>query len=123
METKIMIGKSYYITANAQAFSGYPDGLEFKVLGILTDGRDYPIVMGCDELGEEFFQSFSEEELIPILNNEKLSQQNKINILESLLHQIRIDHPEFDEENTTGWDLIENAKIWLDELNNENLSL
>jgi hypothetical protein len=47
---------------------------------------------------------------------EKLSQQNKLNILESLLTIVQQDHKEFDEENTTGWDLVENAKIWLDEL-------
>jgi hypothetical protein len=47
---------------------------------------------------------------------EKLSEQNKLNILESLLIIVQQDHKEFDEENTTGWDLVENAKIWLDEL-------
>ena len=47
---------------------------------------------------------------------EKLSTQNKINILETLLLIIENDHPEFKEENTTGWDVIENAKIWLEEL-------
>ncbi len=46
---------------------------------------------------------------------EKLSEQNKLNILESLLMIVQQDHKEFEEENTTGWDLIKNAKIWLDE--------
>jgi len=47
---------------------------------------------------------------------EKLSEQNKLDILETLLIIIQQDHPEFDEEYTTGWDVVENAKIWLDEL-------
>jgi hypothetical protein len=47
---------------------------------------------------------------------EKLSTQNKINILQTLLLIIEKDHPEFKEEGTTGWDVIENAKIWLQEL-------
>ena len=47
---------------------------------------------------------------------EKLSKQNKLNILDTLLIIIQQDHPEFNEEHTTGWDVVENAKIWLDEL-------
>jgi hypothetical protein len=47
---------------------------------------------------------------------EKLSEQNKLDILETLLIIVQQDHPEFDEEHTTGWDVVENAKIWLDEL-------
>ena len=47
---------------------------------------------------------------------EKLSEQNKLDILETLLIIIQQDQPEFDEEHTTGWDVVENAKIWLDEL-------
>lgn len=29
---------------------------------------------------------------------------------------VKQDHPEFKEENTTGWDVVENAEIWVDEL-------
>jgi len=50
------------------------------------------------------------------ITTEKLSEQNKLNILESLLMIVQQDHKEFEEENTTGWDLIKNAKIWIDEL-------
>ena len=46
----------------------------------------------------------------------KLTEENKVNILETLLIVITQDHPEFEEENTTGWDVIDNAKIWLEEL-------
>lgn len=46
----------------------------------------------------------------------KLSEQNKFYILEALLITVQQDHPEFNEENTIGWDVLENAKIWLDEL-------
>lgn len=45
-----------------------------------------------------------------------LSDENKHNILETLLTAVKQDHPEFMEENTTGWDVVENAEIWLNEL-------
>lgn len=47
---------------------------------------------------------------------EIVEKNKKINILTSLIEVIKNDHPEFEEENTTGWDLLENAKNWLDEL-------
>lgn len=47
---------------------------------------------------------------------EIVEKNKKINILASLIEVVKNDHPEFDEENTTGWDLIENANIWLEEL-------
>lgn len=50
---------------------------------------------------------------------EKLSEQNKLDILEALLIIVQQDHPEFEEEHTTGWDVIENTKIWIDELKNK----
>jgi hypothetical protein len=37
-------------------------------------------------------------------------------ILRTLLEIAKQDHPEFEEEHTTGWDLIRNAEIWLDKL-------
>jgi hypothetical protein len=62
------------------------------------------------------FLDFYRAEIIQAKEMEKLSTQNKINILQTLLLIIEKDHPEFKEENTTGWDVIENAKIWLQEL-------
>ena len=50
---------------------------------------------------------------------EIVNKNRKINILASLIEVVKNDHPEFNEENTTGWDLIENANIWLDELKNK----
>ena len=47
---------------------------------------------------------------------EKLSKQNKLNILESLLMIVQKDHLEFNDENSTGYSLIEGAEIWIDEL-------
>lgn len=52
-----------------------------------------------------------------------LSNQNKINILESLLHIIQKDHPEYNEDYTTGWDLIENGKMWLEELKDNTIKI
>lgn len=51
---------------------------------------------------------------------EIVEKNKKINILTSLIEVIKNDHPEFEEENTTGWDLLENAKNWLDELKNKH---
>ena len=50
---------------------------------------------------------------------EIVNKNRKINILASLIEVVKNDHPEFNEENTTGWDLIENANIWLEELKNK----
>tara|TARA_R110000868_G_scaffold76573_2_gene220060 strand:- start:7729 stop:7962 length:234 start_codon:yes stop_codon:yes gene_type:complete len=42
----------------------------------------------------------------------KLTNANKINILEALLSDFGEDH----EEHTTSWDVYTNAKAWLNEL-------
>lgn len=47
---------------------------------------------------------------------EIVEKNRKINILASLIEVVENDNPEFSEENTTGWDLLENAKNWLEEL-------
>lgn len=47
---------------------------------------------------------------------EIVEKNRKINILASLIEVVENDHSEFNEENTTGWDLLENAKNWLEEL-------
>lgn len=47
---------------------------------------------------------------------EIVEKNRKINILSSLIEVVENDHSEFNEENTTGWDLLENAKNWLEEL-------
>lgn len=49
---------------------------------------------------------------------EIVEKNRKINILSSLIEVVENDHSEFNEENTTGWDLLENAKTWLEELKN-----
>lgn len=49
---------------------------------------------------------------------EIVEKNRKINILSSLIEVVENDNPEFSEENTTGWDLLENAKNWLEELKN-----
>jgi hypothetical protein len=50
---------------------------------------------------------------------EQLTIENKANILEGLLITVKKDRPEFEEENTTGWDLLRNAEIWLKEVKSE----
>jgi len=47
---------------------------------------------------------------------ENLTNKNKFNILEAFIVVTEKEHPEFCQENTTGWDLMENAKKWLEEL-------
>jgi hypothetical protein len=49
---------------------------------------------------------------------EIVEKNRKINILSSLIEVVENDNPEFSEENTTGLDLLENAKNWLEELKN-----
>ena len=46
----------------------------------------------------------------------ELTGHQKINILEGLLHSVKLKYPEFQEEHTTGWDMVEGAEIWLLEL-------
>jgi hypothetical protein len=48
-----------------------------------------------------------------------VEKNRKINILNTLIQIVESEHPEFKEEHTTGWDLIENAKLWLEELKNK----
>jgi len=48
-----------------------------------------------------------------------IENNRKINILTTLIQIVENEHPEFQEEHTTGWDLIENAKLWLEELKNK----
>jgi hypothetical protein len=50
---------------------------------------------------------------------EIIETNRKINILSSLISIVDNDHPEFEEEHTTGWDLLENARLWLEELKNK----
>lgn len=50
---------------------------------------------------------------------EKLTIDNKINILKTMIYIMEKDHPEFEEENTTGNDMMEGAKIFLKELETE----
>lgn len=49
-----------------------------------------------------------------------LTKENKIAILEAILVALEIEHPDFKEENSTGWDLVENTKTWLKELKDED---
>lgn len=50
---------------------------------------------------------------------EIVERNRKINILSTLIQIVESEHPEFKEEHTTGWDLIENAKDWLEEIKNK----
>jgi len=44
------------------------------------------------------------------------AKERHIIILKELIETVLRDHPEFQEEHTTGWDLVENARIWLNEI-------
>lgn len=48
-----------------------------------------------------------------------LTIRNKANILEGLLMEVRQTRPEFEEEDTTGWDLLRGAEAWLKEIETE----
>lgn len=50
-----------------------------------------------------------------------LTKENKISILESLLGLlVQVNPPELVEQYTTGWDLYENTKVWLEELKSDD---
>lgn len=50
-----------------------------------------------------------------------LTKENKIAILEALLGLlVQVNPPELVEEATTGWDLYQNTKTWLEELKSDD---
>jgi len=49
-----------------------------------------------------------------------LTKENKIAILEALLATVQLDHPEFQEENSTTWDMIESGKLFIQELESDD---
>ena len=60
------IGKKVFITENTRVLLGLPDGIEYTIKEILTDYVDCRIVLTAEELGEDWVNFFSEDELIDI---------------------------------------------------------
>lgn len=60
------IGKKVFITENTRVLLGLPDGVEYTIKEILTDNVDCRIVLTAEELGEDWVNFFSENELIDI---------------------------------------------------------
>jgi hypothetical protein len=52
----------------------------------------------------------------PITTNSTLSENDKIEILESLLTIVKEAHPQYREGN---WSVMDNGKVWLNELKNK----
>jgi len=48
---------------------------------------------------------------------------DKVSVVQTMIGVIKNDHPEFEEENTTGWDLLWNAYQLLEELKDEQEKL
>ena len=66
-EGRVMkIGKKVFITENTRVLLGLPDGVEYTIKEILTDDVDCRIVLTAEELGEDWVNFFSEDELIDI---------------------------------------------------------
>lgn len=78
-----------------------------------SSASNYSTITGLEINLEDY-----EKEVEKRTAEEIVDKNRKINILASLIEIVKNDHPEFSEENTTGWDLIENAENWLEELKN-----
>ena len=62
------IGKKVFINENARVLLGLPDGIEYTIKDVLKDDVPCKIVLNADELGKDWVQFFSEDELINIPN-------------------------------------------------------
>ena len=62
------IGKKVFINENARVLLGLTDGVEYTIKDVLKDDVPCKIVLGADELGNDWVQFFSEDELINIPN-------------------------------------------------------
>ena len=78
------------------------------------DGMSYdptrvnmPLNTGALGLSEEDLKDHDTETIICQRCD---SDEYLANILESFITLAEVEHPEFQEEHTTGWDLMENAK-------------
>lgn len=61
------IGENVFINENTRVLLGLPDGIEYTIRDILKDDVPCKIVLGSNELGKDWVQFFSEDELIDIL--------------------------------------------------------
>ena len=62
------IGKKVFINENARVLLGLPDGIEYTIKDVLKVDVPCKIVLSADELGKDWVQFFSEDELIDIPN-------------------------------------------------------
>jgi hypothetical protein len=53
------------------------------------------------------------------INKTTMVDFDKVAVIQSMIEVIRNDHPEFEEENTTGWELMWNAYQLLEDLKDE----
>jgi hypothetical protein len=60
------IGDKVFLTENTRVLMGFEDGLEFEVVDTLNLDVPHPIVVKCDNLGKDWVEFFSEDELILI---------------------------------------------------------
>lgn len=62
----IEIGTEVFITENTRVLLGLPEGLVYEVKDTLNLDVDKPVVLSCDEMGSDWVEFFSEDELITI---------------------------------------------------------
>lgn len=63
------IGDKVFLTNQAQTLIGLHEGVEYHIIDIIDKNESmnpYPIVVGSDELGKDWREFFSEDELILI---------------------------------------------------------
>ena len=59
-------GKKVFITENTRVLLGLPDGVEYTIKEVLTDNVEHRVVLIAEELGNDWVNFFSENELIDI---------------------------------------------------------
>lgn len=59
----VRVGDIVRLTVNALAIANYPD-VEYKVVDMLEGHYDMPIVIGCEEMGEDWRQFVDRHEVI-----------------------------------------------------------
>jgi len=115
IKRKFKVGDKVFLIENTNVIFGFEDGIEFEIKDILDLKVPAPYVLNGEQFGEDWVGFFAEDELILI---EPLTIDNKVSILETFL-TLDENNTFLYEENSTGWDLIESTKLWLEELKSQ----
>jgi hypothetical protein len=62
----VKIGTKVFINENARVLLGLPDGIEYTIKDIIKEDVPYKIVLCSKELGKDWVEFFSKDEIISI---------------------------------------------------------